>query len=98
LSHRAKDEVVIQEIKRRGYIFLTCDKDFGDPKKFPPEDFGGILILRIDREDARERFTRVWKQLTLLLKQVSHFRGRAYRITRARHERIDIPKKKKRRA
>lgn len=96
LSSRAKDQVVLAEVKRRQAIFVTRDKDFADTLRFPPQEFWGILVLETDREDFRERCARIQQQLLKLLAQVSDLRGQTYRITRSTVELIEGARKRKR--
>jgi predicted nuclease of predicted toxin-antitoxin system len=90
LSQRAKDPVVLEEVKRRQRIFLTRDNDFADPQRFPPEDYWGILILKTDREDFEERCERIQQQLLQFVNQVQNLRGRTYRITRSNVKRLGV--------
>jgi predicted nuclease of predicted toxin-antitoxin system len=41
---------VCQQEKR---VLLTLDTDFGDIRAYPPEDFFGLIVLRLERQDKQ---------------------------------------------
>jgi predicted nuclease of predicted toxin-antitoxin system len=56
------DPVIASTCRREGLILITLDTDFGDIRVYPPEQFSGLVILRLRRQDKAqvlEVFTRL---------------------------------------
>ena len=47
----ARDERIAAICKSEGRALLTLDQDFADIRTYPPGEYGGIIVLRIDRQD-----------------------------------------------
>lgn len=43
----AKDSTLINVCKNENRILVTLDTDFSDIGTYPPEDFSGIIVLRV---------------------------------------------------
>ncbi|MFH0766258.1 MAG: DUF5615 family PIN-like protein, partial [Calditrichota bacterium] len=46
----APDTEVIAICKREGKVIITLDLGFGNPFRFPPADYPGIIVLRPGRD------------------------------------------------
>ena len=62
-----KDQALWQAVQREGRFFVTADKGFGDIRRYPPGNHGGILLLRPQRPS-------VAAYLDLLQRLLSRFR------------------------
>ena len=47
----APDALIAAEARRNRAVLITRDLDFADVRNYPPEEFAGILVLRLP-EDA----------------------------------------------
>lgn len=47
----AKDSVVINVCKSENRILVTLDTDFSNIRTYPPEEYAGIVVLRVARQD-----------------------------------------------
>jgi predicted nuclease of predicted toxin-antitoxin system len=47
--HSAGDRAVIAACRTEGRCLVTLDLDFANPFTFPPEQFAGIVVLRLPR-------------------------------------------------
>ena len=47
----AVDPDISQVCKREGRALLTLDVDFADIRAYPPEDYPGVVVLRLARQD-----------------------------------------------
>jgi len=45
------DALVIQVCRQEERILVTLDLDFADIQTYPPEEFPGIMVLRVSRQD-----------------------------------------------
>ena len=45
------DPNVVAECEREGRALVTLDTDFADIRTYPPEDYPGLLVLRLRRQD-----------------------------------------------
>jgi predicted nuclease of predicted toxin-antitoxin system len=43
----ASDAEVIDAARAEGRILITLDKDFSNTVRFPPDQYGGIVVLRL---------------------------------------------------
>jgi predicted nuclease of predicted toxin-antitoxin system len=55
-------EVVRQE--RR--VFVTLDVDYGDIRAYPPDEYPGIIVLRVTRQDKARILAAIGRMLPLL--------------------------------
>jgi len=42
-----KDPVLIDVCKHENRVFITLDTDFSDIRTYPPQEFPGIIVLRV---------------------------------------------------
>lgn len=49
----ATDADVLAAATRQGRLLVTLDRTFGDVRAHPPGSHGGIVVLRVDVQDAR---------------------------------------------
>lgn len=48
LGHAASpDEIVLQLAQKETATIVTCDREFGNILLYPPEQYGGIVVLKI---------------------------------------------------
>ena len=45
------DSEVSSLCQREGRILVTLDTDFADIRTYPPEEFPGFVVLRVQRQD-----------------------------------------------
>src|SRR5216117_2582472 len=50
LSGRS-DGTIVATIRREGRGLLTLDVDFSDIRAYPPEQYAGLVVLRLNRQD-----------------------------------------------
>ncbi len=59
------DPEIADACQREGRCLFTLDKDFADILTYPPEQFAGLMILRVKYQDKRTIIETVEKLLTL---------------------------------
>lgn len=47
----AKDPKVIDVCSHENCVLVTLDLDFADIKTYPPENYPGIMVMRVHRQD-----------------------------------------------
>lgn len=47
------DENLAQVCKHEGRVLVSLDLDFSDIRTYPPEEFPGILVLRLRSQDSK---------------------------------------------
>jgi len=62
----SNDDEIATICQRERRCLITLDKDFADIRTYPPEDFAGIMILRLKQQDKPKILEIVKKLLTLL--------------------------------
>jgi predicted nuclease of predicted toxin-antitoxin system len=60
------DPAVAKVCQDEGRCLITLDKDFADIRTYPPEDFAGLMILRVKTQDKPTILALVKKIITLL--------------------------------
>jgi predicted nuclease of predicted toxin-antitoxin system len=45
------DSVIIDTCAREKYILITLDLDFADIRAYPPNQYPGLMVLRVGRQD-----------------------------------------------
>jgi predicted nuclease of predicted toxin-antitoxin system len=66
----ATDEVLLAKTLSEGRVLLTLDVGFGDIRLYPPADYPGIVVLRLERHD-REHLLAMARRLTSLFERES---------------------------
>ena len=56
----ASDAAIALEAKRSGSVLVTRDLDFADIRRYPPEAYSGIVVLRVPDTTWRERSRGFW--------------------------------------
>lgn len=59
---------IVNECKSEKRILITLDMDFTDIRTYPPHQFYGFIVLRLQKQDKRHVIN-VFKKVILLLKQ-----------------------------
>lgn len=62
----AIDPVLIQVCKTEQRVLVTLDTDFTDIKAYPPEEFSGIIVLRV-RIQAKHHLIKVLRGIIPLI-------------------------------
>ena len=60
------DHEIAKICQRERRCLITLDKDFADICTYPPEDFAGLMILRLKQQDKLTILEIVKKVITLL--------------------------------
>jgi len=48
-----KDPILINLCKQENRVLVTLDTDFSDIRAYPPEEFAGIIVLRVGSQAKR---------------------------------------------
>jgi predicted nuclease of predicted toxin-antitoxin system len=64
------DETLMAKTVSEGRILLTLDVGFGDIRRYPPHDYPGIVVFRLERHD-REHLEGMTRRLASLLERES---------------------------
>lgn len=62
----AIDPVLIQACKTEQRVLVSLDTDFSDIKSYPPEEFSGIIVLRV-RVQAKHHLIKVLRGIIPLI-------------------------------
>lgn len=60
------DEDLAQVCKQEGRVLVSLDLDFSDIRAYPPEEFPGILVLRLRSQDSKSVLAVLRRLLPLL--------------------------------
>lgn len=60
------DENLAQVCKHEGRVLVSLDLDFSDIRTYPPEEFPGILVLRLRSQDSKSVLAVLRRLLPLL--------------------------------
>ena len=64
---RGESDVHLAEaMQKEGRAFITLDLHFADIRAYPPEDYSGIVVLRVGRQSKRQVLEVVDRLLPLL--------------------------------
>src|SRR5947207_787359 len=55
----AEDDVLAAVAKERSFAILTLDFDFGDIRRYPPEQYVGIVVLELPPVTSRRMMLRL---------------------------------------
>jgi predicted nuclease of predicted toxin-antitoxin system len=47
----AKDQVLAEVCRSENRIMVTLDAHFADIRTYPPENYSGLIVLRLERQD-----------------------------------------------
>jgi predicted nuclease of predicted toxin-antitoxin system len=62
----AKDPVLIDVCRNEHCVLVTLDTDFSDIRAYPPEEFSGIIVLRV-RIEAKHHVIKVFRSIIPLI-------------------------------
>ena len=62
------DDNIANICKKEGRIIVTLDTDFSDMQTYPPSEYPGIMVIRVNRQSKRH-ITDVFVQTIPLLKK-----------------------------
>jgi predicted nuclease of predicted toxin-antitoxin system len=60
----AKDDTIADVCRVEKRAIVTLDTDFADIRTYPPDEYSGIIVLRLSRQDKPmlcRSFSRLWK-------------------------------------
>jgi predicted nuclease of predicted toxin-antitoxin system len=57
----APDGVIAAYAKRNQLALNTCDFDFADIRNYPPANYAGILVLKLQENATASKSRRLWK-------------------------------------
>jgi predicted nuclease of predicted toxin-antitoxin system len=63
----AGDKELLGKVKEEGRVLLTMDKGVADVRRYPPKEYGGIVLLRPGLTGRRAVLDFVRQQLSALL-------------------------------
>jgi predicted nuclease of predicted toxin-antitoxin system len=61
-----QDAHVSEVAQREGRVLVTLDVDFGDIRAYPPEEYPGIIVLRLMWQDKQRVLAAIRRVLSLL--------------------------------
>ncbi|MBM3738058.1 MAG: hypothetical protein FJW39_19930 [Acidobacteria bacterium] len=62
----ADDRAIASGIRSEGRVLITLDLDFANIRAYPPEDYAGLIVLRLGRQD-KENALALIRRTTLAL-------------------------------
>ena len=62
----ADDQVVGARVQREGRVLVTLDLDFSNIQAYPPEQFAGIMVLRLKAQDKATVLTYMRRAVAVL--------------------------------
>ena len=57
-----KDSVLIDICKRENRVIITLDTDFSDIRAYPPQEYAGIIVMRVGSQ-AKQHIIKVFQQV-----------------------------------
>lgn len=63
------DNVLLNQCQHEGRILVTLDLDFSDIRRYPPEKYPGLIIIRVGTQSKHEILA-VFRKAISLLKQM----------------------------
>ena len=63
------DSRIAQVCKKEKRALITLDTDFSDIRTYPPEEFFGLIVLRLKTQDKTHVLSVVSRLLNILLKE-----------------------------
>ncbi|MBU0985655.1 MAG: DUF5615 family PIN-like protein [Proteobacteria bacterium] len=65
----AADADIAEVCRQEERVIMTLDTDFADIRAYPPEDFFGIIVLRLKRQDKSYVLSVVKRLVSVLQKE-----------------------------
>jgi|ERR1700733_9197121 predicted nuclease of predicted toxin-antitoxin system len=72
----ASDEAIGARARQSGAALLTRDLDFADIRRYPPEQYPGIVVLRLPDDTVAEEIVRVAERFLKEPVFLEHLAGR----------------------
>jgi predicted nuclease of predicted toxin-antitoxin system len=72
----APDAAVAERAKAQGAALVTRDMDFADVRRYPPEQFSGLVVLRLADSSRADEIARVFERFLHEPRFVSQLPGR----------------------
>lgn len=66
----SEDPAVAEVVREETRILATMDRGFGDVRAYPPEQFAGLIVFRLARQDP-DHLVPIWRKLLPLLDRES---------------------------
>ncbi len=63
-----RDPVLINVCKNEKRVLITLDTDFSDIRTYPPQDFSGIIVLRVGSQ-AKQHVIKVFQHIIPLFER-----------------------------
>ncbi len=63
-----RDHLLIDVCKSEGCVLVTLDTDFSDIRAYPPQEFSGIIVLRVGSQ-AKQHVIKVFQRIIPLVQQ-----------------------------
>ncbi len=60
------DELIAERCRREGRALITLDLHFSDIRQYPPDQYSGLIVLRVGHQDKRH-LIRVFQRVVSLL-------------------------------
>lgn len=70
------DEVIAAVCQQERRILLTLDTDFCDMRRYPPQSYDGLVVLRLDRHDKLHVLSIVQRLTSLFTRE--NLKGRLW--------------------
>ncbi len=64
----ARDPVLIDVCKSENRVLVTLDTDFSDIRAYPPQEFSGIIVLRVGSQ-AKQHVIKVFQSILPLIQR-----------------------------
>lgn len=61
-----QDELIASVVRKEQRVLVTLDLGFADVRRYPPESYSGIIVLRLARQD-KQHLVDVWRRLLHVL-------------------------------
>lgn len=63
-----RDTILIDVCKRENRVLVTLDTDFSDIRAYPPQEFSGIIVLRVGSQ-AKQHIIKVFQNIISLFQR-----------------------------
>ena len=80
----ASDPTVASVCAREGRCLITMDRDFASPLMFPPQNYTGIVVLRLSRNPDGEEILEALRTFLLALNDRENLTGKLWIVQKNR--------------
>ena len=63
----APDDLILKTVQEESRVLLTLDKGIGDIRRYPPEDYAGIVLFRLPSSGRRAAYQFIRRFLPRIL-------------------------------